>query len=125
MKTMTSECPYCGQIRTVMIPEGLAPEDELYEAQKEVIRTCTCANGEGARRKTEVIDLAQQHIEDILRKEHPECANAFQRMKEEVYDGRIRKLTIDEGSGGKAILKRTNAGISVSYEKKNKTELTT
>ena len=125
MKTVTAECAYCGQVRTVMIPEGLAPEDEIFEAQKEAIRTCTCANGEGARRKTEAIELAQQHIEDILRDEHPECANVFQRMKEAVYEGRIRKLTIDEGTGGKAILKRTNAGISVSYEKKNKTELTT
>lgn len=125
MKTVTAECPYCGQVRTVMVNEGLDPETEIYEAQQEAIRTCTCMNGEGARRKGEVLDLAQQHIEDILREEHPECANIFQRMKEDVYEGRIRKLTIDEGSGGKAILKRTNAGISVSYEKKNKTELTT
>lgn len=125
MKTTTAECPYCGQIRTVMIPEDLEPEDEILEAQKEAIRTCKCMNGEGARRKAETLELATDHIEQILRESHPECANIFQRMKEDVYDGRIRKLTIDEGTGGKAIMKRTNAGISVSYEKKQKTALTT
>ena len=125
MKTMTAECPYCGQIRTVMVPEGMDPDDELYAAQLEAIQTCNCMQGAAARNRNEVIRIAERHIEDVLRTEHPDAADLFQEAKEAVYEGRIKKLTVREGTGGKAELKRTKDGISVSFEKTNKTELTT
>lgn len=125
MKTMTAECPYCGQIRTVMVPEGLDPGAELYEAQREAMATCNCMQGEAARVKDTVLSMADQHIEDVLRSEHPDAADIFQQAKTLVFEGKVKKLTIREGSGGKAELKRTKDGISVSYEKTNKTELST
>ena len=125
MQTTTAECPYCGQIRTVMIPDGLDSKEELYCAQLEAIATCNCTQGAAARNKNKILQIAEDHIEDVLREAHPDAADLFQEAKEAVYDGRIRKLSVREGSGGKAELKRTKDGISVSYEKTNKTELST
>lgn len=125
MKTMTAECPYCGQIRTVEVSEGMTPQEELYEAQLEAIMTCNCMQGESARVKETVLAMADQHIEDVLRAEHPDAADLFQRAKNLVFEGKIKKLTIREGSGGKAELKRTKDGIAVSFEKTSKTELST
>ena len=125
MKTTTAECPYCGQMRTVMVPENLYPDEELYAAQLEAIATCNCTQGAAARNKNQILQIAEQHIEGVLRTEHPDAADLFQEMKEAVYEGRIKKLTVREGSGGKAELKRTKDGISVSFEKTNKTELST
>lgn len=125
MKTMTAECPCCGQIRTVMVPEGLDPDVELFEAQREAMATCNCMQGEAARVKDTVLSMADQHIEDVLRSEHPDAADLFQEAKEAVYEGRIKKMTVREGSGGKAELKRTKDGIAVSFEKTSKTELST
>ena len=125
MKEYTAPCAYCGQVRVVEIPEGMTPEDDEYLAIKEASRQCNCMAGEGPRQKASVLETADDHIEQILRAEHPEAADIFQQMKEFVYEGRIRKLTIREGNGGKAEMKRTKGGISVSYEKTNKTELQT
>ena len=125
MKNLTAECPYCGQMHTVMIPEGLEPKEEEYQAQAEALAICNCMAGKEARKRTEILTLADQHIEDLLRDNHPEAADVFQQMKEAVLEGRIRKLTISEEGGGKAEMKRSKSGISVAYEMKNKTELST
>lgn len=125
MKTTTAECPYCGQMRTVMISENLDPADELYAAQMEAIAACNCVRGAAARNKNKILQIAEEHIEEVLRASHPDAADIFQEVKEAVYEGKIRKLTVREGSGGKAELKRTKEGISVSFEKTNKTELST
>lgn len=125
MKTMTAECPYCGQLRTVEIRGDLTPEQELYEAQFEAIMTCNCMQGKAHRLKNNILTTANQHIEDVLRELHPEAADLFQEAKEAVYEGRIKKMTVREGSGGKAELKRTKDGIAVSFEKTSKTELST
>lgn len=125
MKERTAACMYCGQMRIVQIPEGLPRDDEERAAILEASKICNCMLGQSARAKAEVLDLADEHIEQILRAEHPVSADMFQMMKEHVFDGRIQKLTIREGSGGKAEMKRTKSGISVSFEKTNKAELQT
>ena len=121
----TAACPYCGQNHMVQIPEGMPIEAEAMAAVTEATRICTCPQGQRARIKQVCLDRAEQHIEDILREQHPEAADIFQRMKEEVFEGRIQKLTIREGTGGRAELRRTKEGIAVSFQKTTKTELQT
>lgn len=125
MKEYTAPCAYCGQVRVVMIPEGMEPEDDERAGVMEATRVCNCMLGAAARARTEVLTLADDHIEQILRADHPDIADIFQRMKEIVFDGQIRKISIREDGGGKAEMKRTKGGISVSFEKTNKTELQT
>ena len=125
MKERVAPCMYCGQMRVVQVPEGMPKEEEDRAATVEASKMCNCMLGQSARAKAEVLDLADEHIEQILRAEHPVSADMFQMMKEHVFDGRIQKLTIREGSGGKAEMKRTKSEISVSFEKTNKTELQT
>ena len=125
MKEYTAPCAYCGQVRVVQIPEGMEPDDDERAAIIEATKMCNCMRGKEAREKSEVLETAADHIEQILRADHPAIADTFRRMAEVVYDGKVRKITIREDSGGKAEMKRTKGGISVSYEKTQKTELQT
>jgi len=125
MKEYTGICAYCGQARLVEIPEGMDPEDEARAAGMEATKLCNCMAGKEYRKRSEVLDLADSHIEQIFRADHPDIADIFQNMKELIYDGRVKKLSIREGTGGKAEMKQTRSGISVSFERTNKTELNT
>ena len=89
MQTTTAECPYCGQIRTVMIPDDLDPQEELYCAQLEAIASCNCTQGAAVRNKNKILRIAEDHIEDVLRAAHPDAADLFQEAKEAVYDGSV------------------------------------
>lgn len=112
-------CKFCGQTRVY----DWMPDDPDFEATMD----CSCAGpGESFRQKTKILNLAYDNIESIFRNDFPEVADSFQALKENVYDGKIGRVTFRLPGGATARLwMPTATAMKIDYRKTSVTELST
>ena len=107
------------------LAEDTAEEQVQFAAQKEVILSCNCKEGQQGRMRIRVMDNAETGIEEMFRTKLPATADLFQAAKDAVYEGSVDKIVIKDENGGTAKMSMTKAGIKVTYTKTNVTELST
>ena len=111
-------CRFCGQSRVY--------DYELEDPNEEATKDCVCLAGEQYREKARVLTAAEQNIAAIFGENVPEVAEAFQELKEKVYDGKIGRITIRLPGGATARLWMPSAtAMKVDYKKTTVTELST
>lgn len=111
-------CKFCGQSRVY----DYTPEDPDLEAT----RDCHCYEGGPWREREKVLNAAEQNIDAMFGDHFPEVAEAFQALKENVYDGKIGRITIKLPGGATARLWMPSASaMKVDFKQTTVTELST